>query len=174
MVLSDHDLAERIRTLRLMIFDFDGVFTDNSVYVFEDGREAVRCSRFDGIGLRRLERSGVTPFILSTEVNVVVGARAKKLQLQCLQGVENKLQALGSITARFGVTFAETGYVGNDINDKPCLKKVGLPIVVADAHDQVRGLAGYVTARSGGNGAVREVCDLVADVRGTSAAYEDE
>ncbi|RED37990.1 3-deoxy-D-manno-octulosonate 8-phosphate phosphatase (KDO 8-P phosphatase) [Rhodopseudomonas thermotolerans] len=174
MLLSDDDLADRIRKLRLMVFDFDGVFTDNSVYVFEDGREAVCCSRFDGIGIRRLERAGITPFIISTEVNGVVAARAKKLQMECLHGVERKLEALRRVAARFGVSLAETGYVGNDINDKPCLKHAGLPIVVADAHDHVRDLACYITTRPGGKGAVREICDLIGDIRGTPPAYEDE
>lgn len=157
--------------LRLMVFDFDGVFTDNAVYVFEDGREAVRCSRFDGIGLRRLERAGVTPFIISTETNAVVSARARKLQIECLQGVDTKLEALEAVATRFGTTLGQTGYVGNDINDRPCLANVGLPIVVADAHPDVCDLALYVTRRKGGDGAVREVCDLVAECRGTAAAF---
>jgi YrbI family 3-deoxy-D-manno-octulosonate 8-phosphate phosphatase len=173
MSRDDPELAARIHGLRLLVFDFDGVFTDNAVYTFEDGREAVRCSRFDGIGLRRLERSGVTPFIISTETNSVVGARAKKLQIECLHGIEAKFAALEKVVARFGVTLDQTGYVGNDINDRPCLKRVGLPIVVADAHPDVLAFARYVTQRRGGEGAVREVCDLVAGTRGTAAAYGD-
>ena len=171
MQRDDAELAERIRALRLMVFDFDGVFTDNAVYVFQDGREAVRCSRFDGIGLRRLERSGVTPFIISTEVNPVVTARAQKLKIDCLQGIEAKLGALRDVAARFGVTLEQVGYVGNDINDRACLKHVGLPIVVNDAHQDVYQLARYVTTRKGGEGAVREICDLVAETRGTAADY---
>lgn len=162
---------ERMRLLRLMVFDFDGVFTDNSVYVLEDGREAVRCSRFDGIGLRRLERSGVTPMIISTETNPVVSARAKKLQIQAVQGIEAKLPVLEQLAQRFGATLAQTGYVGNDINDRSCLKRVGLPIVVADAHRDVLHLAQYITERKGGEGAVREICDLVAEARGTASGY---
>jgi YrbI family 3-deoxy-D-manno-octulosonate 8-phosphate phosphatase len=170
MILDDR-LREQMRRLRLMVFDFDGIFTDNSVYVFEDGREAVRCSRFDGIGLRRLERSGVTPVILSTETNPVVGARARKLQVPWRQGIEAKLAALDDLMTQHGVTFEETGYIGNDINDRPCLKRVGLAVVVADAHPDVFDLAHYATQRRGGEGAVREICDLIAEARGTPSAY---
>ncbi len=83
--------------VRLAVFDFDGVFTDNCVYMFEDGREAVRCSRADGLGLRRLERAGVEPLVLSTERNRVVGARCAKLKIGYQQGCDDKGAALAEI-----------------------------------------------------------------------------
>jgi YrbI family 3-deoxy-D-manno-octulosonate 8-phosphate phosphatase len=159
------ELAQRINRLRLVVFDFDGVFTDNAVYVFEDGREAVRCSRGDGLGLRALERVGLTPVILSTETNRVVRERAKKLQVRCIHGVHDKLSALQALLIEMRVTPEQTAFVGNDINDADCLRAVGLAIVVSDAHPSVLPLALYRTTARGGYGAVREVCDLFASIR---------
>ena len=158
-------LVSRIRSLRLVAFDFDGVFTDNSVYVFQDGREAVRCSRADGIGLRKLEQVGIEPIIVSTETNPVVVARSEKLKIFCRNGCENKLAVLDELLAERGVGFHETGFVGNDINDLACLEKVGMPMVVRDAHPDVLDIAVYRTDLPGGHGAVREICDLIARVR---------
>jgi 3-deoxy-D-manno-octulosonate 8-phosphate phosphatase (KDO 8-P phosphatase) len=153
---------EILRAIRLVVFDFDGVFTDNAVYVFQDGTEAVRCSRSDGIGLRALERVGISPLILSAETNPVVTARANKLRVRCVQGVDDKLSALQTLAAEMQITMQEIAYVGNDVNDAECLRAVRLPIVVRDAHEDVVPLALYQTRKNGGDGAVREVCDLFA------------
>lgn len=169
--ISGIDLEARAANLRLLVFDFDGVFTDNMVYVFEDGREAVRCSRFDGIGLRRLESAGVEPIIVSTETNPVVSKRAKKLAVECIQGVAKKLDVVTNLVVARGITFEAVGFVGNDVNDFSCLSRVGLPIVVADAHRDVIDIAAYVTSAPGGHGAVREICDLIAGFRGVPSSY---
>jgi len=161
----DPALTERLRLIRLVAFDFDGVFTDNAVYVNQDGTEAVRCVRSDGIGLQTLAALGVATVVISTETNPVVGARSRKLSLRCIQGCDDKLAALESVLAELGLTRGEAAFVGNDINDLECLKAVGLPIVVADAHDDVVAHAVYRTKTRGGHGAVREVCDLIAAVR---------
>ena len=165
---ADPALVERIKAIRLAVFDFDGVFTDNSVYVFEDGREAVRCSRYDGLGLRKLEKAGIEPLIISTETNRVVQARAAKLKVRCHSGCEDKVLVLEQAMAERGLAYPQVSFVGNDINDAPCLQRVGLPIVVADAHPDVVPLAMYQTRWLGGNGAVREVCDLFAEVRASA------
>ena len=163
---EDPELQRRIRAVRLALFDFDGVFTDNRVYVFEDGREAVRCTRLDGLGLRKLEASGIEAMIVSTEVNKVVQARADKLKISCVHGTENKVAVAEQACGERGLSFEEVAFVGNDINDLPLLSVVGLPIVVRDAHPDVLGVAHYQTRWLGGQGAVREVCDLFARVRG--------
>ncbi|PYO09576.1 MAG: 3-deoxy-D-manno-octulosonate 8-phosphate phosphatase [Gemmatimonadetes bacterium] len=155
-------LAKRIDRVRVVAFDFDGVFTDNTVYVSEKGEESVRCWRGDGLGLQKLAAAGIESFILSTETNAVVAMRAKKLKSLCFHGVADKLEELTRLVAERGVDLSETAYVGNDINDADCLRAVGLAIVVADAHPDVMGIAHYVTRRAGGRGAVREVCDLFA------------
>ena len=149
-----------IRKIRLIGFDFDGVFTDNMVYVFEDGAESVRCSRGDGIGLQKLKKLGIETVIISTESNPVVSARARKLQIPCVQDCADKRKALKDIAEEIGISLAEVAFVGNDINDEPCLNHVGMPIVVKDAHPDVVSIASYKTRNPGGYGAVREVCDI--------------
>ena len=149
-----------IRQVRLVAFDFDGVFTDNMVYVLEDGSEAVRCCRSDGIGLKKLEPLGVKTVIISTETNPIVTARSRKLGIRCVQGCNDKRNALEKIVAELGLSLSQVAFVGNDINDLPCLNSVGLPIVVHDAYPEAAAHAVYQTQADGGHGAVREVCEL--------------
>ena len=153
-------MKEIISNIRLIAFDFDGVFTDNMVYVLQDGTEAVRCYRSDGLGLQKLEQLGIETVIISTEANPVVSARARKLKIRCIQDCRDKRAALESIAGESGISLAQVAFVGNDINDLPCLTCVALPIVVHDAHPDVVAHALYQTKRPGGYGAVREVCDL--------------
>ena len=154
------ELERLIRSIRLIAFDFDGVFTDNAVFVFEDGREAVRCVRSDGIGLRKLDRIGVASLIISTEKNPVVTARARKIAIRCIQGCDEKREAIESVVAEAGLTLEQAAFVGNDLNDESCLAAVALPIVTRDAHPDVLRYGRYVTQTRGGYGAVREICDL--------------
>lgn len=155
------DLRPLLERVRLAVFDFDGVFTDNRVWVNERGEEALAFSRSDGLGLRRLDEVGVRYLILSMERNPIVGARAEKLQAKCVQGVASKLPVLREHAAVAGVSLEQTAYVGNDVNDADCLRAVGLPAVPADAWSEVKPLARWVLSRSGGNGCVREFCDGV-------------
>lgn len=164
MKLAAQDII-LIRQLGLLVFDFDGVFTDNAVYVSEDGSETVRCSRSDGLGLSRLRTaSRIELMVLSTEENPVVGARCRKLKLACVQGVPDKAARLAALASERGVPLARVAYVGNDINDAGCLRIAGLPIVVADALPEVRPLARLRTTVPGGHGAVREICDSFCSV----------
>jgi 3-deoxy-D-manno-octulosonate 8-phosphate phosphatase (KDO 8-P phosphatase) len=150
-----------LAAIRLVVFDFDGVFTDNRVWTNEQGEESVACWRGDAYGLRRLEQVGVEHFILSTEVNAAVGARARKIKAACIQGVEDKAPVLREEVARRDVALEETAFLGNDVNDAGCLELVGLPVVPADAWPEVVPLARMVLARRGGHGCVRELCDAV-------------
>jgi len=160
----DPILIETIHKIRLVAFDFDGVFTDNMVYVFQDGSEAVRCNRSDGIGLQKLKKLGIEAVIISTESNPVVSARAQKLKIRCFQNCEEKRKILENVAREIGISLDEVAFVGNDINDQHCLNHVGLPIVVQDAHLDVIPLAVFCTKKRGGSGAVREVCDLFEQV----------
>ncbi len=162
---ADPAFAARARCLKLLALDFDGVMTDNSVYVFEDGSEAVKCSRLEGYGLRRLVALGAQIVIISTEANPVVAARAQKLAVPCLQNVEDKAAALETLMRRHRVGWDEIGFLGNDINDLGALERVGLPVIVADAHASVVGSGFFQTRRAGGHGAVRELCDAIAQVK---------
>ncbi len=154
------ELEKLIRQIKLVVFDFDGVFTDNTVYVSEDGKESVRCWRSDGIGLRKLDKLGIASAIISTEANNVVVERSKKLRIRCIHNCSDKLKALNELAEELNVKLSEITFVGNDINDNSVLREVALPIVVADAHEDVVPLARLKTSRKGGYGAVREICDL--------------
>jgi YrbI family 3-deoxy-D-manno-octulosonate 8-phosphate phosphatase len=154
-----------IEQLALVVFDFDGVFTDNRVIVDETGREAVCCWRGDGIGLSALRAIGLEAVVLSTEVNPVVSRRCEKLKIACTQACEDKLAGGHALIEARGLSFEQLCFVGNDINDLPLLQVVGLPIVVADAHPAVLDVARYQTRTPGGLGAVREICDLLVAAR---------
>jgi YrbI family 3-deoxy-D-manno-octulosonate 8-phosphate phosphatase len=157
---DDPALRSLIQQVRLVVFDFDGVFTDNAVYASQDGSESVRCWRGDGLGLRILEQLRISPLVLSTEENPVVLHRCRKLKVRCIHACPDKVITLTQVAAEMGLAFSQVAYLGNDINDEGCLDKVGLPMVVADAHPDVIHLAKYRTQLRGGYGAVREVCDL--------------
>ena len=150
-----------LRAIGLVVFDFDGVFTDNRVWVSETGEESVACWRGDGIGLRRLDEVGVPYVIVSTEPNPVVARRAEKLRARCVHDVADKLAVLREEAERAGVELGAVAYVGNDVNDASCLEAVGLPVVPADAWPEVVPLARWVLDTPGGRGCVREFCDAV-------------
>lgn len=145
----------------LVVFDFDGVFTDNRVLVSSEGTEFVTCDRGDGHGIALLRQLGIPLVVLSTETNPVVSARCRKLSLHCIQGVEDKLTALHALTRERGAALTNTVYVGNDVNDLACLQAVGCAVVPSDAHPLVRPYAQITLTHAGGGGAVRELCDLI-------------
>lgn len=158
---SQQALRRLMCALQAVVFDFDGVFTDNTVVVDQNGVESVRCWRSDGLGLARLHELGLKTLIISTEVNPVVSVRAKKLKTDCIQGVEDKAAAIAEWSASTGIPLSSIAFVGNDINDIPVLKEVGLPIAVEDAYEEIFPFIKYRTSKPGGYGAVREVCDLI-------------
>ena len=148
-----------------VVFDFDGVFTDNRVWIDQDGRESVCCDRADGLAfdlVRAFRKKGelnIELFILSKEANPVVTARAKKLGLQAYCAVSDKLGFLNQYLAnRPGSTNGFDGlvYLGNDINDLPVMRVAGLAVAPSDAHPLVREVAHVVLSKQGGRGFVRE------------------
>lgn len=153
--------SNEARAVTLVVFDFDGVFTDNTVWTNQAGEESIRCWRSDGLGLSRLQAAGVVVIVLSTEMNPVVAARCQKLRIPCQQGLADKAVALRAAIANAQLNSAAVAYVGNDINDLDCLRAVGVPIVVADAYPEAVAAAKFQTTRAGGFGAVREVCDWI-------------
>ena len=163
--VADLPLAQRIRQTRLVVFDFDGVFTDNRVLVGDDGSEYVLCSRADGLGLENLRRNGVNCIVLSAETNLVVARRCEKLKLEYLQGCSDKWESLKEILQQRKIDPAHVAYMGNDINDLTCMEHVGFAICVADAYPEIKAVAHLVTSHRGGEGAVREVCDLFIRVK---------
>jgi N-acylneuraminate cytidylyltransferase len=152
-------------TYDLVVFDFDGVMTDNTVSVNEDGREAVTCSRGDGMGLAALKDAGVHLGVLSSETNGVVSARCEKLGIPCRQALEDKGAALRDLAAETGVPLDRVVFVGNDRNDLECMQLAGLAVAVADAHPAALQRAHWVLSKKGGRGAVRELCDQLLEMR---------
>ncbi|WP_055493305.1 N-acylneuraminate cytidylyltransferase [Streptomyces sp. TP-A0356] len=144
-----------------VVLDFDGTQTDDRVLIDSDGREFVSVHRGDGLGIAALRRSGLTMLILSTEQNPVVAARARKLQIPVLHGIDRKDLALKQWCEEQGIAPERVLYVGNDVNDLPCFGLVGWPVAVASAHDVVRGAARAVTTVPGGDGAIREIASWI-------------
>ncbi len=145
----------------LLVFDFDGVMTDNQVWVDQDGRESVVADRSDGLGIAMLRKTGIPMVVLSTEVNPIVAARCHKLELQVIQGVGDKATTLASLLKERQLSPEHVLYLGNDVNDLPCFPLVGCAVTVADAHPEVIAQADLILTRSGGHGAVRELCDRI-------------
>ncbi|MFK0141476.1 cytidylyltransferase domain-containing protein [Streptomyces murinus] len=144
-----------------VVLDFDGTQTDDRVLIDSEGRELVSVHRGDGLGIAALRRSGLRMLILSTEQNPVVAARARKLKLPVLHGIDRKDLALKQWCEEQGIAPERVLYVGNDVNDLPCFTLVGWPVAVASAHDVVRGAARAVTTLPGGDGAIREIASWI-------------
>ncbi|NGO45953.1 N-acylneuraminate cytidylyltransferase [Streptomyces ureilyticus] len=144
-----------------VVLDFDGTQTDDRVLIDSDGREFVSVHRGDGLGIAALRKSGLTMLILSTEQNPVVAARARKLKIPVLHGIDRKDLALKQWCEEQGIAPERVLYVGNDVNDLPCFALVGWPVAVASAHDVVRGAARAVTTVPGGDGAIREIASWI-------------
>ncbi|WDO06574.1 N-acylneuraminate cytidylyltransferase [Streptomyces murinus] len=144
-----------------VVLDFDGTQTDDRVLIDSEGRELVSVHRGDGLGIAALRKSGLKMLILSTEQNPVVAARARKLKLPVLHGIDRKDLALKQWCEEQGIAPERVLYVGNDVNDLPCFALVGWPVAVASAHDVVRGAARAVTSLPGGDGAIREIASWI-------------
>ena len=154
-----------------LILDFDGVLTDNRVMVTSDGREGVLCNRSDGLGLGELRDAGLPMLILSKERDPVVDVRARKLGIESITGADDKLAVLKKWLAERGIDPADVVYVGNDVNDLGCLRLAGCGLVVADAHPLARHAARGVLTHAGGQGAVREVSEMILLRLGHPIAY---
>ncbi|NEB78132.1 acylneuraminate cytidylyltransferase [Streptomyces sp. SID14478] len=144
-----------------VVLDFDGTQTDDKVLIDSDGREFVTVHRGDGLGIAALRRSGLDLLILSTEVNPVVAARARKLKIPVLHGIDRKDLALKQWCEEQGIAPERVLYVGNDVNDLACFAVAGWPVAVASAHDVVRDAARAVTTVPGGEGAIREIAGWI-------------
>lgn len=150
--------------VKLLVMDFDGVLTDNRVWVDEDGNEKVAGNRSDSLGLSILrQKTQVKPVVISQETNPVVTARCKKLNLEVHQGIMDKASLLKEILAEKGIGKGEAIYMGNDVNDLPCLPHVACFIAPADAQPAVLRAADHILENKGGHGAVRELCDILIE-----------
>ena len=177
MSLPDH-LSQRLFALlpedpAMLILDFDGVITDDRVYVGEDGKESVCCTRGDGMGTTLLRRAGLPVLVVSTEKNPVVAARCAKLKVECVQGVPDKTAELRRILSERKIDPARVVFVGNDINDIGCAKIAGASFCVADGHPMLKRAAKGVLTKPGGRGAVREIAELLLVRLGREIVYNE-
>ena len=154
-------IIEKIKKCKLLIFDFDGVMTDNRVLVFQDGTEAVFCNRSDGLAIEMLNAAGYKMLILSTETNLVVKARASKLNLEVIHGTEDKLTTLTLYCKSNQIPMEAVCYVGNDINDLEVMNAVGIKIAPSDAYSRILNIADIITKAKGGSGVIRELTDII-------------
>ena len=163
------------RPVEALVLDFDGVFTDNRVIVNQDGSEAVLASRSDGWGITQLKKTGLPILILSSEANPVVQARARKLNIPSLNGIQNKAIALAEWLDEQKIDPAHVVYLGNDANDLGCLEMVGCGVAVADAHPSILPFVKVVLQHSGGHGAIREICELIMnEIKELKSLYDEE
>ena len=150
-------------TVKMIICDFDGVVTDNLVITDQDGRELVTASRSDSMHIKKLREMGVEVMILSSEPNPVVLARAKKMGVEAIHnvGMQDKGRVMREVLAQKNVEAQNVVYVGNDLNDLPCFEIAGWSVAVADAYPEVIRAADHVLTKTGGHGAIRELCEIV-------------
>ncbi len=151
-------------SIHLLVYDFDGVMTDNRVLVSEDGKEAVVVNRGDGLGVSYLKKAGFKQIIISTEENPVVVARAKKLKIQVIYGVKDKKKRLAEYCNEQNIDLKSVLYIGNDLNDYEVMKSVGIRVAPSDAHSQILEIADITTKAKGGYGVIRELVDILGVV----------
>ncbi len=157
--------TQTLSQIKAVIFDFDGVFTDNRVIVSTTGEEFVICDRGDGMGTNLLAAAGIKMLILSKEKNAVVTSRGKKLNIEVIQGCDDKLPELIKWLQKNNVDAQQAAYIGNDINDLECLRHVGVAVIPADAHHSVINTATWILQHNGGSGAIREFADVLLSNR---------
>lgn len=144
-----------------VVFDFDGVFTNNKVIVHEDGKESVICDRSDGMALSQLKSLNIPILVLSKEKNPVVQIRCNKLDIPYKQDISDKIMELKEWLDENKLDSANIIFLGNDINDLSCIEYVGCGVAVGDAYPEVKSKSKITLSSSGGNGAIRELCDLI-------------
>ncbi len=160
-------LIQKIKKVRLLVLDVDGVMTDGGIIYGDSGREFKIFNVRDGHGIKMLRRGGVDAALVTARRSSVVVHRASDLGIELVyQGMVDKLEALRLITDRTGLGADELAYMGDDVIDIPVLKRVGFSVAVADAAEEVKEASDYVACRAGGRGAVREICELILKVQG--------
>ena len=155
-----------IGKVKLIVYDFDGVMTDNKVYVDQKGNEMVQVNRADGLVISEIKKLGIEQIIISTETNPIVSTRAKKLDVKCLQGIADKKEALKNHCLDNHINVKYVAYIGNDINDKEVMGVVGKTYCPSDAHESIKTISDHILMSKGGDGVVRELLDLITNKQG--------
>jgi len=154
------------KRIKIIFYDFDGVMTDNKVLIDQNGNEMVKVTRADGLGISEIKKLGIEQIIISTEKNPVVSARASKIDISCLQGINNKKTALVDYCKKNDIDLNQVAYVGNDINDKGAMEIAHVTFCPADAHESIKTIADYILKTKGGNGVIRELLDFLVYKKG--------
>jgi 3-deoxy-D-manno-octulosonate 8-phosphate phosphatase (KDO 8-P phosphatase) len=164
----------RAKQIRLIIFDVDGVLTDSSLYLGDDGQEYKAFNSKDGLGMKLLQKSGVEIGIITGRTSNVVTIRMESLGIRHVyQGQRHKVPAFEELRDKLGLRNEQIAFVGDDVVDLPVMRQVGLAITVQDAHPLVRAHAHWQSRAGGGRGAAREICELLMQAQGTlELAYE--
>lgn len=161
--------STKLKGIRLFATDVDGVLTDAGMYYAESGDELKKFNTRDGMGIKLLQRAGLITALVTQETTKLVARRGEKLAIpEVHQGVMDKLPVLKSMAARHGMTMAEVAYMGDDINDLQALRAVGFSAAPVDALPAVRKAVTYVCRAKGGEGAVREVAEMILEAQGRS------
>jgi len=161
------DILDKAACIRLLILDVDGVLTDGSLFVGDDGQEYKAFNSRDGHGIKMLKKYGVEVAIITGRTSKVVEHRMENLGVEHVyQGKLEKLPAYEELAAKLGIPPAETAYVGDDVVDLPVMRRVGLAIAVQDAHPLVRAHSHWQTPSPGGRGAARDVCEMLMEAKG--------
>lgn len=169
--IMDRSLSEKLKKVVLLVLDVDGVLTDGKIIIDDLGNESKNFHVRDGHGLRLLMRGGVDVMLLTGRTSEVVKRRAEELGIRDVyQGAKDKAQVLGEILDKKGLSRECIAYVGDDVVDIPVFRMAGFSAAVADAPGYVRAQADYVTKRDGGDGAVREICEMILNAQGTWSA----
>lgn len=155
-------MNSKTRKIKLLVMDVDGVLTDSGMYYSENGDELKKFNTRDGMGIEIWHKTGFKTAIITKEKTDIVERRAAKLKItKVYQGFENKLDALEKLMSEYNLNYKEIAYIGDDIVDIPVLEKVGFSAAPQDAIEKVKEIVDYVTKKNGGDGAVREVIDLI-------------
>jgi 3-deoxy-D-manno-octulosonate 8-phosphate phosphatase (KDO 8-P phosphatase) len=166
-VKQAHDLMERARRVKMILMDADGVLTDGKIVFLSGGNEIKMFDSKDGVGIKLAQRAGLRTGVISGRESEALLRRCEELGMDEIhQRVFEKLPAYEEILSRLSLTDEECCFIGDDLVDAPVLKRVGLPVGVADGHPALEPLLAYVTDRVGGSGAVREIIDLVIRAQG--------
>jgi 3-deoxy-D-manno-octulosonate 8-phosphate phosphatase (KDO 8-P phosphatase) len=161
------DILERARHIRLVVFDVDGVLTDGTLYLGDDGQEYKAFNSRDGHGMTMLQQTGVKLAVITGRSSEVVRIRMESLGIEHIyQGRRDKVPAYDEVKRTTGLSDARIAYVGDDVVDLPVMRRVGLSIAVADAHPLVQQHAHWQTRSAGGRGAGRDVCELIMEAQG--------
>tara|TARA_B100001778_G_C18560093_1_gene617349 strand:+ start:247 stop:738 length:492 start_codon:yes stop_codon:yes gene_type:complete len=153
------------RNIKSIILDFDGVLTNNMVYVGEDGNESVRCNRSDGLVINILKKCGINFLILSTESNKVVRVRAKKLKIDCYNNIKNKQKKIIELNDKKIISLSSCLYIGNDINDYKCIKMFKFSACPKDSHPDIKKVVKWILSKKGGEGILHEVAEKILKIK---------